>query len=284
MSVLFCDSNCELWHTTLRELPVELIRMPYTIDGKEYFYDMGEATDFEGYYKLMRSKAKAITSALNAYDYVQYFEPWFAKGEDILYISFSHKLSGTFQSMENAVSDLLKKYPERKFEVFDTKSICVGAGILVYYAGIMKKEGKSDAEIVEELARLREKLHVFFAVDDLNHLKRGGRVSGAAAAVGTMLNLKPVLTVDDEGALKPIAKVKGRKMVVNYFMEKLRSMEVDDSKIAFVVGADCPEELDALAERVSAEYPHLALTKQIVGPVIATHCGPGTLGIIFLSK
>lgn len=284
MSVLFCDSNCELWYTTLRELPLKLIKMPYTIEGKEYFYDMGEATDFEGYYKLMRNKAKAITSALNTYDYIEYFEPWFKKGEDILYISFSHKLSSTFESMQNAVSELLEKYPGRKFEVFDTKSISVGAGLLVYYAGILKRDGASDEEIVGKLAELRQKLNVYFAVDDLNHLKRGGRLSGVAAFAGTLLNLKPVLTVDEEGALKPVAKVKGRKLVMNYFMEKLRAEHVDEEKIAFVVGADCKEDVEELSERISKEYPKLKIVKQIVGPVIATHCGPGTLGLIFVSK
>ena len=284
MSVLFCDSNCELWYTTLRELPLQLIRMPYTIEGKEYFYDMGEATDFAGYYKLMRNKAKAITSALNTYDYIQYFEPWFQKGEDILYISFSHKLSSTFESMQHAVDELLKKYPDRKFEVYDTKSISVGAGLLVYYAGILKRDGASDAEIVRKLDELRAKLKVYFAVDDLNHLKRGGRLSGVAALAGTLINLKPILTVDEEGALKPVAKVRGRKLVMSYFMDKLRAETVDQDKIAFIVGADCEGDVEDLAARVAQEYPALKVIKQIVGPVIATHCGPGTLGIIFVSQ
>ena len=284
MSVLFCDSNCELWYTTLRELPLQLIRMPYTIEGKEYFYDMGEATDFAGYYKLMRNKAKAITSALNTYDYIQYFEPWFQKGEDILYISFSHKLSSTFESMQHAVDELLKKYPDRKFEVYDTKSISVGAGLLVYYAGILKRDGASDAEIVRKLDELRAKLKVYFAVDDLNHLKRGGRLSGVAALAGTLINLKPILTVDEEGALKPVAKVRGRKPVMSYFMDKFRTEAVDQDKIAFIVGADCEEDVEDLAARVAQEYPSLKVIRQVVGPVIATHCGPGTLGIIFVSQ
>ena len=141
MYQLFCDSNCELWHTTIKELGLNVIRMPYVLDGQEYFYDMGEATDFDHFYKRMREGAVPTTSAINEQDYIDYFEPILKAGDDIFYITFSHKLSATFESMDRAIATLKERYPERTVRTFDTKSISLGAGFQVYYAAKKYKEG-----------------------------------------------------------------------------------------------------------------------------------------------
>lgn len=285
MSVLFCDTNCEVWYTEAKELGLDhVIRMPYTLDGKEYYYDLGEKTDFRHFYDRLRAKADAKTSALNKADYIEYFEPVFAAGEDILYLSFSSKLSGTFEFMDQAVAELKEKYPGRKFTRFDTKSISVGAGISVYYAAKMKQEGRSDEEILAFLKTFITEIGCYFAVDDLNHLKRGGRLSPTTAAFGTLLGIKPILTVNEEGALLPLSKVRGRRSAINALFEFYRERVAHDGMDVWIVGADCEEDLDKLCEMVKGFTPDRRIHRQIVGPVIASHCGPDTLGIIFHSK
>ena len=128
MYQLFCDSNCELWHTTVKELGLHVIRMPYVIDDEEIFYDMGEKHDFKGFFDKMRAGAMPKTSALNEYAYMEYFEPILAAGEDIYYITFSHQMSGTFNAMKNVIAQLKEKYPEREIRFKDSKLISLGSG------------------------------------------------------------------------------------------------------------------------------------------------------------
>ena len=135
MAAIFCDTDCELWYTHARELNLEVIRMPYIIDGEEKLCDLGEETDSHEFYEKMRNGASASTAGLNQQIYYDTFEPFFKKGEDILYIAFSSKLSGTFEYLELALADLRKQYPSVKFRRFDTLNICMGAGLLVYMAG-----------------------------------------------------------------------------------------------------------------------------------------------------
>ena len=286
MSVLFCDSNCELWYDKAEALGLSVISMPYTLDGKEYYYDLGKATDFKFFYDRVRAKSRPTTSALNEQDYIDYFEPVFARGEDIFYITFSHEMSATFQFMDKAVATLKAKYPARRFTAFDSKSIAMGAGLQVYYAAKLWKEGATDEQLLEFLKEFSSHSRVFFAVDDLFHLKRGGRLSGAAAAVGTLLGVKPILTINKEGKLNPEFKVKGTKMV----MQKLASLVAEegadlDKYDVFVLSADCDVQANELKAKVE-ELTHgrARVSVQTVGPVIATHCGPGTLGVVFHSK
>lgn len=283
MSVLFCDTNCELWHTTAKDLGLEVIRMPYTLDGTEYYYDLGEKTDFKFFFSRLRDKATAITSALNEYNYTEYFEPWFMKGEDIFYISFSHKMSATFNSMQRAVDALLEKYPERKFTVFDTKGISLAAGIQVYYAAKLHQAGASDEEMLALLNNLRDRTVCFFVVDDLQFLKRGGRISAAAANIGTLFGVKPILTFKD-GAIINSAKVQGRKIAFSRMLKEYEMNHCADYTDVWIVGADCDDDCVAMEERIKAITPDVVVHRQSVGPVIGSHCGPDTVGLIFIKK
>ena len=147
MYQLFCDTNCELWHTTAKELGLRVIRMPYVLDGKEYYYDLGEATDFAHFYRRMREGAVPTTSAINEQDYIDYFEPVLQEGQDIYYITFSHKLSATFQSMDKAIAKLKEKYPEREIRTFDSKAISLGTGFQVRYAAEKYRAGATMDEL-----------------------------------------------------------------------------------------------------------------------------------------
>ena len=282
MSTMIFDSNGELWHTRAEELGLDYISMPYYIDGQEYFYDLGKATDFRKFYDLVRAGNIPKTQALNPEDYKKFLTPYFERGEDILYISFSHRLSGTFQSLELALRELKESYPDRRCTVFDTNSISLGAGIQVEEAAKLRAKGASDEEILDFLKTFTDRVCVYFVVDDLMHLKRGGRCSGLAAVAGTVLGLKPMLSVGADGGLTVLSKIAGRKKAIRTLAEKVAEELTDESCSVYVVDADCPEEGDRLRDLILEKRPNAHVVRQIVGPVIGSHCGPGTLGVIFV--
>lgn len=281
MSTMIFDSNGELWYTRTEELGLDYISMPYYIDGQEYFYDLGKATDFRKFYDLVRAGNIPKTQALNPEDYKKFLTPYFERGEDILYISFSHRLSGTFQSLELALRELKESYPDRRCTVFDTNSISLGAGIQVEEAAKLRAKGASDEEILDFLKTFTDRVCVYFVVDDLMHLKRGGRCSGLAAVAGTVLGLKPMLSVGADGGLTVLSKIAGRKKAIRTLAEKVVEELTDESCSVYVVDADCPEEGDRLRDLILEKRPNAHVVRQIVGPVIGSHCGPGTLGVIF---
>lgn len=285
MSVLICDSNGELWHTRVKELGLDYISMPYSLKGEEFFYDLGEKTNFKYFYDTVRGGEIPKTQALNPEDYKRILTPYFERGEDVLYVSFSHKLSGTFQQLDAAYKELQERFPERKLKVFDTKSISLGAGIQAEQAAVLKQKGASDEEILAFLREFTDRVCVYFVVDDLMHLKRGGRCSGIAAVAGTILGLKPMLTIDEEGGLKVIGKLGGRKKAISTLANKVIEELTDEEKYSvYIVDADCKEEGDKLRDLILAKRPNAQIVRQIVGPVIGSHCGPGTLGVIFVGK
>ncbi len=282
---LFCDSNCELWHTTVKELGLNVIRMPYTVGGEEFFYDMGENTDFKAFFKQMRGGEVPKTSALNSTMYTEYFEPVLQAGEDIYYITFSHAMSKTFDAMDAAIAELKKKYPEREIRTIDTKTISLGSGFITYYAALKYRGGATMDELDEYIKELIPRTTTYFAVEDLTYLYRGGRVSGVSKVFGNMLGIKPVLYFNDEGLIVNIAKAKGFKKALSTMLGFLKEKgdEVEKYKI-FVLQADCEDIAAGFVKDIKELYPDADVEVQPVGPVIGSHCGPGTVGLIFHCK
>lgn len=283
MSVLIIDADGELWYKRQQELNVDYIKMPFFYGGEEYYYDLGLNTDFRKFYDAVRGGEIPKTMALNPEEYVEILEPYFRKGEDVLYVSFSHAMSGTFDHLNTALKTLKEKYPERKCTVFNTNSISLGAGIQMEYAAELKNNGASDEEIIAKLSDFTNRVAVYFVVDDLMHLKRGGRLSGVAAFAGTLLSLKPVLTIDEKGSLKVYEKITGKRKALRKIADKVIEELTGTDYNVYIVDADCPEEGDALAEMIKEKRPEAKIVRQIVGPVIGAHCGPGTIGVIFVA-
>lgn len=285
MYKLFCDSNCELWYTQVEKLGLEVIKMPYTLNGEEYFYDLGKNTDFDGFFKAMRDGAVPKTSAINEYTYIEYFEPVLAAGNDILYITFSRAMSATFNAMDAAVATLKQKYPERIIRSIDTKTISLGAGFIVYYAAIKYNQGATMDELEAYVNELIPHTATYFAVEDLTYLYRGGRVSGVSKVFGNLLSIKPILCFDDEGKIVNLEKQKGFKKAMASLRGYLRTKgsELDKYKI-FVLQADCKDAAESFVADIKAEFPSADIVVQPVGPVIGSHCGPGTIGLIFHAK
>lgn len=286
MSVIFIDDDCELNYKTAEELGLtNLIRMPYTICGQEHFYDLGRNYVAKDFFDLVRNGHMPITSGLNVETYKNYFEPYFALSEDILYISFSSQLSSTFTYMDIAVKELKEKYPDAKFRRFDTKAISMAAGIACYYAGIMHKEGKSNDEIVEFLEKFIYKINTIISPKDLFHLKRGGRISGVAATAGTVLQLKPIIRLNNEGKLINTSKVQGRNKSLNYIVNDVLSHVEDTDKYPIIIlNADCANDAKKIEDKLRAAIPNVDIWHYDVGPVIGTHCGPDTIACIYIGK
>lgn len=282
MSKFFCDADCELDYKAIEELNIELIKMPYTLNGKESLFDCGKTTDYKGFFDMMRQGASAKTQALNEFDYLQYFEPVFASGEDIIYVSFSHKMSGTFGAMEKALEELRPKYPQRKCTVVDTESISMGAGIIVYYAAKLHNSGASDEEVAAFVKDFKNKVKVYFTVDDLIYLKRGGRLSSFKAGMGKLLGIKPIIGIKD-GQLTSLETVKGRKKALATLVEYMKRNGVDKSYPVVVLNGDCVSDRDFTVDLINEAFEKPEIWYYNIGPVVGCHCGPDTIGIIFVS-
>lgn len=282
MSKFFCDSNCELWFDKVESLGINYISMPYTVGNNEYYYDLGKNTDNRKFFEDMRKGAVPKTSALNMQNYIDYFEPVLKQGEDIIYVTFSHKMSATFESMAKAIEQLKQTYPERTVSVVDTKHISMAAGIVVYYAAKLHNEGASDEEVVKFVESFRERVKCYFTVSNLIYLKRGGRLSSFKAFVGTLFDIKPIISNID-GKLENIEKSKGRKKSLKDLTGYLEKDKVDLSYPIVIMNADCDPDADYTVSAIREKYPDAEIWEQLVGPVIGSHCGPDTIGVIFVA-
>lgn len=284
--VFMTDSDSDLPFRYVDELDLSMVYMPYVLDGKEYFDDLGRNGRQKAYFESMRGGATPVTSLLPTAAYLDYFEPCFKEGKDILFVAFSSQLSGTIYNIYAAREELLEKYPERKMMVVDTLSISVPQTILILKAHALYREGKPMEEVAQWLEDNKLKAQAFFTVDDLVYLRRGGRIGAVAATVGTMLDLKPIITEDKAGKLQNIDKVQGRKRALRTIADKAAEC-IDDPANAdvYVLHADAPEDADRLVALMRERVPALKdITVQYVGPVIGAHCGPGTVAICFFGK
>lgn len=279
------DSSADLAPDQIAELGVAVIPMVLTMEGKEYKnYPDGREIGFGEFYNALRAGKTSTTSQINMEVFKQEFEPMLQKG-DLLYLCFSSGLSGTVNSARLAAEDLMEAHPDRKIVVVDTLCASLGQGLLVDYACRLQQQGKSMEEVVDWVEQNKLKLAHWFTVDDLNHLKRGGRVSGAAAFFGTMLNIKPVLHVDNEGHLIPREKVRGRKASLDALISKMLEIgENLENQVIFISHGDCLEDAEYVAQQ-AREKAHVKDVKiNYIGPVIGSHSGPGTLALFFMAK
>ncbi len=280
--ILVTDSACDILPEKLQEWGVEVRRLPYlfTDDGAEHLDNDRPAKEF---YDEMRSGRVAKTSGVNEAVFEALFTPFLEDGKDVLYIAFSSGLSVTCENGKKVAAALAEKYPERKIIVVDSLAASAGQGLLVYLA----KENRSAGMGIEENAAALEqqKLHVchWFTVEDLKYLKRGGRISAATALLGTALNVKPVLHVDNEGHLIKIYQVHGRKKSIRKMAEMLGETILEDTPV-FISQADCIEDAELLQRILKEEYNREVNLITGIGSVIGAHAGPGTLALFFLGK
>ena len=280
---IMTDSSCDLPASLAAELELTVLPLTVTIDGKSYtnFLDEREIT-FKDCYAALREGCEAKTAAANVDAFEQAMEPILQAGEDILYLGFSSALSSTYNAGALAAEQLSEKYPDRKILTVDTLSASMGQGLLVYLTVQQKRAGATIEEARDYAEKNKYHLCHWFTVDDLHHLHRGGRVSATSAVLGTVLNIKPVLHMDDEGRLIFMEKVRGRRASIKRMLEKMRETAIEPEKqIVFMSHGDCIEDAEYLASRVREEW-NVEVVINSVGPVIGSHSGPGTLALFFL--
>ena len=283
--VFMMDSDSDLPYDLKVKYDIPVVYMPYALDGKEYFDDLGQTLDHKSYYDKMRNGAVPVTSALNEAAYMEYFEPVLASGKDLLFVAFSSKMSSTIQAVYRVQEQLLEQYPERKFLVVDTLSISTPVALLALKGHEMYRAGAPIEEVADWLEKNKLRAHGIFTVDDLKYLKRGGRISPTAAAFGAMLDIKPVIMEARDGTLQSVDKVRGRKKALNTLVDKMLEYEPDpEESPVIILHADAPEEAKELKELALKKMPALQIRIDNVGPVIGAHCGPGTLALTFLGK
>lgn len=284
--VFMTDSDSDLPFQYVDELDLTMVYMPYILDGKEAFDDLGRNGAQKAYFDSMRAGASPVTSLLPTAAYLEYFEPCFKEGKDILFVAFSSELSSTINNIYAAREELLEQYPERKMIVVDTLSISAPQSILILKAHALYREGKSMEEVAQWLEENKLKAQAFFTVDDLVYLKRGGRVSAVAATVGSMLDLKPIIVESKAGKLINTDKVQGRKRALRTIADKAAE-NIDDPAQAdmVILHADAPDDAARLEALLRERIPGLKeISVRYVGPVIGAHCGPGTVAVCFFGK
>ena len=278
--LIITDSSCDLAADFAEQLGVKVIKLEFIVEGEEA--RSNDSIDEKQFYELLRSGKMVTTSAIAMDRFVSEVEPILKEGKDIIYLGFSSGLSSTYSAGFIGAQELSEKYPERKIYTVDTLAASMGQGLLVWYAANMKKEGKSIEEVRDFVENNKMKLAHWFTVNDLFFLKRGGRISAATALVGTMLNIKPVLHVDDEGKLVSVSKARGRKNAVDALFEKAKETSTPEGQTMFISHGDCIEDAEYLAARLKNELGAKDVIISYVGPVIGAHSGPGTLALFFI--
>lgn len=282
--VILTDSCCDMTARMAADLELEVLPLSLNMEDRVYHnYLDGREIGFQDFYARLRAGALATTSAISVGVFDEAMRKILDSGRDVLYLAFSSALSTTYQSAVIAADDLREAYPGRKIFVVDTLSASLGQGLLVYLCVQEKRKGKTIDQVHVFAEETKAKVCHWFTVDDLNHLKRGGRVSAAAALLGTMLSIKPVLHVDNEGHLINMAKARGRKASLKALVDRMEQTAVDPGQqVVFISHGDCLEDAQAVADDVKARFGVKTVIMNYVGPVIGAHSGPGTVALFFL--
>ncbi len=282
--VIVTDSTTDLPAEYVKEHGLYMMSLPYTIDGTAYTWDA--PMPIKEFYDKMRGGALPTTSQANLEEAESLYESILkSRDADILHVAFSSGLSGSFNTCRLAAADVQEKYPDRKIIVVDSLAAALGEGLFVHKAVTLKEAGKSLDETVTWLEKNKEHLVMNFTVDDLFHLHRGGRLSKTAAIVGTMINLKPVLHVDNDGHLVMLSKVRGRKkslIALVDCMEKQIGSWKDKNDIIFIGHGDCEEDARFVADLIRQRLGFETFLIDYIGPTIGAHSGPGTVALFYM--
>ena len=281
---LFTDSSCDLPLYLAEEMELTVLPLTLHMDGSDYknYLDERDIT-YPDFYAALPKAQSVKTSATNTQAFIEAMEPVLDAGQDILYIGFSSALSGTCNAGFQAAAELREKYPDRKIYCVDSLCASMGEGLLVTLADQKRRTGASIEEVRDYVEDT--KLHVchWFTVDDLNHLKRGGRVSATAAFLGTMLGIKPIMHVDNAGRLIPVDKQRGRKASVRRLADEMQRLAINPAEQkVYISHGGCEEDAKTLANIIRERMGTTDITIGYVGPVIGAHSGPGTLALFFL--
>ena len=284
---LFSDTDTDITPAVAAEYGYRLISMPYSIDAKTV-YPYVDFDEFESrkFYDLLRSGVLPTTSAISKERYIEYFEPEFAAGNDILYVHFSRAMTVTFNAMDQAVAELKAKYPGRNFYEIDTKGITTISYTIVREVGDLLKAGKSLEEVLAWSETEVDKFAMYFFADDLKFFRRSGRVSGLAATMGTLIGIRPIIYMSQEGKMVSCGKEKGRVKAMEHLVQQVTDLGEDFKSHRFVIGhTDAPELAEEVGkmirERFGDDFP---IEYVVANPTAGSHAGPNGVGVCFHAK
>ena len=284
--IIITDSSCDLPDNLVKALELEVLPLSFIMDGKTYrnWPDNREMSP-DQFYGKEREGLMATTNAVNVGEAADAIEAVLKQGKDALILAFSSGLSTTCNSFQIAAQELAEQYPDRKIYVVDTLCASLGQGMFVYQAAKLRQEGKTMEEVRDWAEETKLRQCHYFTVDDLFFLKKGGRVSAATAVVGTMLQIKPVLHVDNEGHLINVAKARGRKASLTALVDKVGELAEDPaSQTMFISNSDCAEDAQFVADEIRKRYGTKEIVINSIGPVIGAHTGPGCVALFFTGR
>ena len=282
--VIYTDSGCDITPELLAQWGVKHCELKFLFNGEEKSYTNRDM-NAQAFYQRMRDGDSAKTSAVNVEEFKDAFEKELKAGNDVLYIGFSSGLSTTYNSGRIAAEELREQYPERKILAVDSLAASAGHGLLIYLTVQQKENGATIEEAAAFAEDMKWKLCIWFTVDDLEYLKRGGRISPTVAFVGGLLGIKPVLFMDNEGHLINRFKVRGRKAAIQALADKYTELATDHKNgTVFISHGDCEDDAKTLASMIKNQHGAEVKVTTFVGPVIGSHSGPGTLALFFVGE
>ena len=280
---IFTDSCCDLPKELVEKCNLQVMQLEVNIDGKPPI--LNKDVESKVFYEQLRAGANAKTNAVT----LGYFEDHMRKSleeeKDIIYLGFSGSLSATYNNGVMMMQELQEEYPERKLLHVDTLCASVGQGLLVYHAAELRDAGATIDEVFEKIMALKDYIHHVVTVDDLFFLKRGGRLSAVSAIAGSMLKVKPIILINEDGRLNNVATIRGRKNALKDLYERMKNSErFAELPYVFISHADCIEDAKYIEETIRVDYPEVKVVISDIGPVIGAHTGPGGLAVCFLGK
>ncbi len=280
------ESTADLSAEIIERLDISVIPMRFRVGDVDYLnYPDNRELSPKAFYDLLREGKTSTTSAVNMADFEDFFTPILESGKDILYLAFSSGMSSTYNTGVIVAENLREKFPERKIIVVDTLAAAHGEGILVYKAAKLRQQGMEIDELAKWVEDHKLNVALWFTVDDLMHLYRGGRVSAVSAHIGTALGIKPLLRADEQGHLKAMSKVRGRKASLEALVKKMDELKGDmTGEVVMISHGDCLEDAKYLAEMVRDKFSPDEIIIGDVGPVIGSHTGPGVVTLFFFAK
>ena len=282
---LITDSSCDLPKEFVEKNGIEVLPLLLNIEGNIIEDDFGQTLPYKDFYNKLREGCLPSTAQINAYTFEETFKKYILQGYEIIYIGISANLSGTFNSAYIAKQAILEEYTEAKIHTLDSKSVSLGQGLIVVKINELIKEGKSSDEIIAWVEENNTKIVHTILVEDLEHLKRGGRISGASAAIGGLLNIKPILKIDDEGKLVPRDKIKGKKKALRYIVNAIKEKAVNpENETLYIAHGDDIEGAQALRDMILEEVKFKDSMIRYVGVSVGAHGGPGILAAVFLAN
>ena len=285
--VTTCCSTADIPYDYFQKRNIPYVCFHFILDGKEYADDLGKTVPFDEFYRKIAAGALPTTSQVNVQEFIDFFEPYLAQGLDILHITLSSGLSGTYNSALLAGEQLLQKYPDRRILVVDSLGASSGSGLLVDLAADLRDSGAALDEVHTWVEENKLNIHHWFFSTDLTHYRRGGRISAASATMGTILSICPLMNMNHLGRLIPREKVRGKKQVIAEIVRKMEEHAqngVNYSGKCFISHSACYEDARRLADLVEERFPHLNGKVMInsIGMVIGSHTGPGTVALFFV--